>query len=67
MARMSEALIERVIAIGGSYYLPYRPHARIDQLQRAYPRTPEFVAFKRKVDPGLLFRNGIWQNYLSIV
>ncbi len=67
MARMTEALIERVLAIGGSYYLPYRPHARLDQLQRAYPRASEFVAFKRKADPGLLFRNGLWQNYLSRV
>lgn len=65
MARMTEALIERVIAIGGSYYLPYRPHARLDQLQRAYPRAAEFVAQKKSVDPGLLFRNGLWQNYLS--
>ena len=67
MARMTEALIERVIGIGGSYYLPYRPHARLDQLQRAYPRFGEFVTFKRKADPGLLFRNGLWQNYLSKV
>lgn len=65
MARMTEALIERVIAIGGSYYLPYRPHARLDQLQRAYPRVSEFVAQKKAIDPGLLFQNGLWQNYLS--
>lgn len=65
MARMTEALIERVIAIGGSYYLPYRPHARLDQLQRAYPRVGEFVATKRQLDPGLLFHNGLWKNYLS--
>lgn len=65
MARMTEALIDRVIAIGGSYYLPYRPHARLDQLQKAYPRAADFVTFKRKLDPGLLFRNGLWQNYLS--
>ncbi len=65
MARMTAALIERVIAIGGSYYLPYRPHARLDQLMRAYPRVAEFVARKKAFDPGLLFQNGLWQNFLA--
>jgi FAD/FMN-containing dehydrogenase len=65
MARMTEALIERVIAIGGSYYLPYRPHARLDQLQRAYPRVADFVAAKRKADPAIVFRNHFWDRYLA--
>jgi hypothetical protein len=65
MARMTEALIERVIAIGGSYYLPYRPHARLDQLQRAYPRVADFVAAKRKADPAIVFRNHLWDRYLA--
>lgn len=65
MARMTEALIDRVLEIGGTYYLPYRPHARLDQLQRGYGRTGDFVEAKRKNDPGLLFRNGLWDNYLA--
>ena len=65
MARMTEALIERVLEIGGAYYLPYRPHARLDQLTRCYARAGEFTEAKRKADPGLLFRNGLWDNYLA--
>ena len=65
MARMTQALIDRVLAIGGSYYLPYRPHARLDQLLRGYPRAGEFVSLKRRVDPDLLFRNQLWDGYLS--
>lgn len=65
MARMTEALIERVIDIGGSYYLPYRPHARLDQFRRAYPKLDDFAAAKRAADPGLLFQNGLWHNYIS--
>ena len=65
MARMTEALIERVLAIGGTYYLPYRPHARADQLTRGYPRVAEFVRAKREADPGLLFRNRFWDRYLA--
>jgi FAD/FMN-containing dehydrogenase len=65
MARMTSELIERVLAIGGTYYLPYRPHATLDQFKRGYPRHAEFVAKKRLVDPGLTFRNGLWENYLA--
>jgi FAD/FMN-containing dehydrogenase len=65
MQRMTEALIERVLDIGGSYYLPYRPHARQDQFIRAYPRAPEFVAAKRRLDPGQIFRNHFWDRYLG--
>jgi FAD/FMN-containing dehydrogenase len=65
MARMTHELIERVLAIGGSYYLPYRPHATLDQFQRAYKRQAEFAALKRKLDPGLLFRHNLWEQYVS--
>lgn len=65
MARMTHALIERVIGLGGAYYLPYRPHATIDQLTRAYPRAAEFAAFKRQSDKDLIFRNRFWDRYIS--
>ena len=64
MRRMTHALIDGVIAIGGTYYLPYRPHARQDQLVRAYARAPEFAAAKRVLDPDLLLRNNLWDTYL---
>jgi hypothetical protein len=65
MARMTRDLIERVLAIGGTYYLPYRPHATLDQLARGYPRAAAFAAQKRDVDRDLLFRNHLWDTYLS--
>jgi FAD/FMN-containing dehydrogenase len=65
MARMTRRLIERVLALGGSYYLPYRPHATPEQLTRAYPKAAEFVAFKRDIDKNLIFRNHFWDRYLS--
>lgn len=65
MARMTRALIDRITEIGGSYYLPYRPHPTIDQLRRAYPRVEEFAEAKHRLDPGLLFQNGFWTNYIS--
>lgn len=67
MARLSHELIERVLSIGGTYYLPYRPHATLDQFKRAYPRAAEFAARKRELDKAMTFRNRFWDNYLSKV
>lgn len=65
MARVTHHLIERVLSIGGSYYLPYRPHATLDQFKRAYPKAEAFAARKRELDKSLTFRNRFWDNYLS--
>jgi FAD/FMN-containing dehydrogenase len=65
MARMTRALIDRVLDIGGTYYLPYRPHASTSQLTRGYPRAAAFAARKREADPDLLFRNNLWDGYFA--
>jgi len=65
MRRMTEALIERVVAIGGSFYLPYRLHARRDQVAKAYPNVARFIERKRHYDPQLLLRNAMWQEYFA--
>lgn len=65
MARMTRALIEAVQGMGGSYYLPYRPHATLAQFRQTYDRAEEFALLKRSMDPGLLLRGGLWDNYLS--
>jgi FAD/FMN-containing dehydrogenase len=65
MAWMTRRLIERVLALGGSYYLPYRPHASLDQFKRAYPKAAEFAAYKRELDKDMIFRNKLWDRYFS--
>jgi len=65
MTRMTERLIERAIDLGGAFYLPYRLHARRDQVRAAYPRADEFAERKRSYDPKLLFRNGMWDAYFA--
>ncbi|MGB1265232.1 MAG: FAD-binding oxidoreductase [Nereida ignava] len=67
MQRMTQELIDGVVSIGGTYYLPYRPHARLDQLTAAYPRAAEFAAAKRKMDPKLILRNNFWDRYLGVL
>jgi FAD/FMN-containing dehydrogenase len=65
MMQTTEALIDRVTAIGGAFYLPYRLHARRDQVEKAYPNVSAFVAAKRRYDPALLFRNTMWDTYFA--
>ncbi len=65
MMQTTEALIDRVTAIGGAFYLPYRLHARRDQVEKAYPAVSSFIAAKRHYDPKLLFRNTMWDAYFT--
>jgi FAD/FMN-containing dehydrogenase len=67
MARMTGELIDAVLAIGGSYYLPYRPHATPAQFLAAYPRSAEFVALKRQLDPAMRLRNALWDKYMAAI
>ncbi len=67
MAWMTQNLIEAVLNIGGSYYLPYRLHATTAQFQRCYPKAAELTALKRQIDPDLRFRNALWDRYLATV
>lgn len=65
MKRMTQELIERVIGIGGAYYLPYRPHATLDQFARTYAGSEAFATTKRQIDPALLLRNNLWDTYMA--
>jgi FAD/FMN-containing dehydrogenase len=58
-------MTDSVLAVGGSWYLPYQPHATDAQLLRGYPRAPEFFALKKRVDPTNKFRNALWDRYYT--
>jgi FAD/FMN-containing dehydrogenase len=63
MAAMTERLIEAVLALDGTFYLPYRLHARPEQVHAAYPELDVFVAKKLYYDPQVRFRNLMWDKY----
>ncbi|MGE3150355.1 MAG: FAD-dependent oxidoreductase [Pseudorhodoplanes sp.] len=65
MRRVTEPLIDAALSFGGSYYLPYRLHARPAQFRAAYPGFSQFAAAKRRYDPQLRFRNALWDVYLA--
>jgi FAD/FMN-containing dehydrogenase len=63
MQDVTRQLIDAVLAVGGTYYLPYRLHASRGQFLRAYPMAPEFFALKRKYDPDDVFSNQWYRMY----
>lgn len=63
MAALTQVLIDACLELGGTYYLPYRPHATVPQFTQAYPQAPRFFALKKHYDPHLLFSNRFFLNY----
>ncbi|WP_295636776.1 FAD-binding protein [uncultured Methylibium sp.] len=56
-------LIDAVLSVGGTYYLPYQPHATAEQFHRAYPKARDLFALKWEVDPQFRFTNVLWDKY----
>lgn len=63
MRQLTRQLVDVVMELGGTYYLPYRLHATSAQFERAYPMAPDFFALKRKYDPDEIFLNAFYQTY----
>jgi SAM-dependent methyltransferase len=65
VAVWTRELIDAAVSVGGSYYLPYQPHATEEQFHAAYPRARELFAIKARLDPGFRLRNAIWDKYYA--
>ncbi len=57
------ALIEASAELGGSYFLTYHRHASVAQVEACHPRFREFLAMKKKYDPGELFTSDWYCHY----
>ena len=66
VGRWTRALVDAALARGGTYYLPYQPHATRAQFARAYPRAGELLAVKQRVDPAGRFTNVLWDLYAPV-
>jgi len=58
-------MTDSILAVGGTWFLPYQPWATQDQFVRGYPRSTEFFALKKKLDPTNKFRNTLWDKYYT--
>lgn len=65
VARWTKEMIDQVLSVKGRYYLPYQIIATEDQFKKAYPRSSEFFALKKKYDPTNKFRNKLWDHYYT--
>ncbi len=64
MKRTTQELINSSLALGGTYYLPYRPHATTSQFKQAYPNWQKFIQSKSDLDPTQIFQNKFYLKYL---
>ncbi|RDU99871.1 FAD-binding protein [Trinickia dinghuensis] len=65
VAVWTRALIDAVLAAGGTYYLPYQLHATDEQFHRAYPRARDMFALKAELDPHYRLRGALWDRYYA--
>lgn len=56
-------LIDLVLCLNGSYYLPYQLFGTLGQVKNAYPKWNEFIALKQKYDPSNKFSNSLLKKY----
>jgi FAD/FMN-containing dehydrogenase len=63
MESFTRDMIDAALSCGGTYYLPYRPHATSAQFMVAYPQAAAFFEAKRKYDPYDTFENQFYVNY----
>jgi FAD/FMN-containing dehydrogenase len=56
-------LIDRALALGGSYFLTYHRWASRAQVEAAYPQFEDFLQAKRRHDPGELFQSEWYRHY----
>lgn len=63
MQNLTRELIDAALACGGTYYLPYRPHATLEEFQKGYPQAKQFFLLKQQYDPTEIFVNQFYANY----
>jgi FAD/FMN-containing dehydrogenase len=63
MRQLTRELIDVALQCGGRYYLPYRPHATVEQFEQAYPQARHFFELKQQYDPRGIFQNEFYLHY----
>jgi hypothetical protein len=59
-------IIDRAIALGGSYYLTYHRWAERKQVETCYPQFVEFLRLKKKYDPSERFQSNWYRHYKAM-
>ena len=67
MQIFTQAVIDDVLAVGGTFYLPYRLHYTGPQLLAAYPEIKSWVNLKKKYDPQMILKSQFFDSMLQIL
>lgn len=62
---IAQKILGKTIALGGSYYLPYRPYPTLDQFKLCYPKASNFLKIKKQYDPLARFQSQFYEQYLK--
>ena len=64
--KFTQAVIEQVLLLKGTFYLPYRLHYTPQQLSKAYPHLSKWLYLKKQWDPDGIF-NSVFYAYMKKV
>ena len=62
---LSMALIARAVALGGSFFLPFRRHASQRQFYSVYGNLARFARLKLRYDPEVRLQSAFYRVYLQ--
>lgn len=61
MHQFTQELIDEVLKLEGTFYLPYRLHYSHNQFLRCYPRSTDWLRLKKKWDPENIFESDFFR------
>ncbi|WP_426485706.1 FAD-binding protein [Flavobacterium sp. 2] len=56
-------MTDAILSENGTWYLPYQPHATVEQFKKGYPDNDKYFALKNKLDPDQRFTNKLLDKY----
>ncbi len=62
MQQFTQKIIDEVIKLQGTFYLPYRLHYTKKQLSACYPRIEDWLKLKQKWDPDRVFSSQFFEH-----
>jgi FAD/FMN-containing dehydrogenase len=56
-------MTDAILGEKGTWYLPYQPHATLEQFKKGYPNANKYFDLKNKLDPDQRFTNRLLDKY----
>jgi hypothetical protein len=56
-------MTDAILSENGTWYLPYQPHATVEQFKKGYPNSDKYFELKNKLDPDQRFTNKLLDKY----